>query len=453
MAFTATFYTFSKRINSTKQPSGGTSYDIILKAGSSALSPTISLDVGQSGNPTAYNYCYIPTYGRYYWVSDWIFDNRLWTAVCKSDPMASWKSYIGSYTAYISRAASSYNLSVMDGKYPTIADVDTVLTSLSDISNNIITTGTIVLGLKSKLGTQGVAYYAMDAAKFSDFISYLYSDSWLDLTEGDISLAIQKMLVDPFDYIVSCNWFPFSISGTETSVYFGFWDWTGHTAYRIPESARIRTFNHAGTLPDHPQVARGTYLNCTPYTRLTMDLYAFGRCILDPDKFTDSRSFSVNLAIDIFTGIGRVTVNSTNGVVYKSTATCSVPIQLSQVRTDLTRPIIDTAGAAVSLATENYVGMAASIADAVKSMLPQISSIGAVGSIAAYAYSAPDIESNFYRIADEDLTSIGRPLCSTRTISSLSGYIMCEDADPEIPCTDSELREIVSSLNSGFYYE
>ena len=60
---------------------------------------------------------------------------------------------------------------------------------------------------------------------------------------------------------------------------------------------------------------------------------------------------------------------------------------------------------------------------------------------------------DFLDIADEDIASRGRPLCAPRTISSLAGFVMCEDADPEIPCTDTELREIVSYLNNGFYYE
>ena len=63
------------------------------------------------------------------------------------------------------------------------------------------------------------------------------------------------------------------------------------------------------------------------------------------------------------------------------------------------------------------------------------------------------ITSDFLDIADEDISSRGRPLCKPTLISSLSGYIMCEDADPQIAATDSELREIVSYLNSGFYYE
>ena len=41
----------------------------------------------------------------------------------------------------------------------------------------------------------------------------------------------------------------------------------------------------------------------------------------------------------------------------------------------------------------------------------------------------------------------------SRTINTLSGYILCDNADPEIPCTEEELREIVSYMNSGFYYE
>ena len=61
--------------------------------------------------------------------------------------------------------------------------------------------------------------------------------------------------------------------------------------------------------------------------------------------------------------------------------------------------------------------------------------------------------SNDLDIADEDLASRGRPLCKAKTISSLSGYIMCSDADPDIACTDYELAQIVSYMNGGFYYE
>ena len=77
----------------------------------------------------------------------------------------------------------------------------------------------------------------------------------------------------------------------------------------------MRTFTHSGTLPDHPQIARGTYLNASPFTRLSLDLYTFGQIALDPNRFLDSRSFVVNLVIDLYTGIGTVKVQSTTGIV------------------------------------------------------------------------------------------------------------------------------------------
>lgn len=438
---------FSKKPNSTKQPSGGRSVNVTLKEGCSVLNPIFILNgFNLSDN-------YIRWGVRYYYVDDIvILHNEIAEYHCSTDVLATFKSDIGSSSQYVVRAASASNGRVMDRKYPTLAQVNEVEVSLSGISSGIdIDSGTFVLGLKSKEANAGVAFYAMTSAQFSEFVSYLYSDVWLDAT--DVTTALQKMLVDPFDYVVSCNWYPFTITGTETSVYFGFWDWTGHTMQRIPESNRIKSFVHTGSLPDHPQIARGQYLNASPFTQMAVDLYAFGKVVIDPNRFLESRSFIVNMGIDLFTGIGTCKVFSSTGLVYKSSATCAVPIQLSQVRNDLTRPFISAAGAAVAIATDNYVGAAGAIADAVHNTLPQISTIGAVGSISAYAYNPPEIELVRYLLTDEDNAQIGRPLMSTRTISSLSGYIECDKADLDVSASPTEKDAILSYMNGGFYYE
>lgn len=438
---------FSKAINSTKQPSGGRSITVTLKEGCSVLNPIFILH----GYSLADNY--VKWGSRYYYIDDIvILHNEVAEYHCSTDVLATFKSDIGASTQYVTRSASSYNLKVMDNKYPTLADTDENIVDLSGISSGIDTdNGTYVLGLKSKDTDTGVAFYAMTPAQFGQFCAFLYGDSWL--TAQDISVTLQKMLVDPFDYIISCNWYPFDISYATRDVYFGFFDWTGQQMARIPESGRLKSFLASGTLPEHPQVARGSYLNASPYTRLELDLYAFGKAVLDPNRFLDSRSFSVNLLIDLFTGVGTVKVQSTTGIVYQACATCSVPIQLSQTRTDLTRPLISLAGAAVGYATENYLGMSASIADAVKGALPQISSIGAVGSISAYAFNNPKIDCIFYRIADEDLAEIGRPLCAPRTISSLSGYLECDNVDLDTAASKAEKQEIISYMQGGFFYE
>lgn len=441
------FSGFQKKPNSTKQPTGGTSKTVRLKDNCSVLNPVFVLN----GYDLSHNY--VRWGSRYYYIDDIVIvANDLAEYHCSSDALATFKADIGASSQYVVRSASAFNTRVMDRRYPTLAQINELEVPLSSISSGIdIDSGTFVIGLKSKEANAGVAFYAMTSAQFSDFVSYLYSDVWLDAT--DVTTALQKMLVDPFDYVVSCNWYPFTITGTQTSVYFGFWDWTGHTMQRIPESNRIKSFVHTGSLADHPQIARGQYLNATPFTQMAIDLYAFGKFVIDPNRFIESRSYIVNMGIDLFTGIGTCKVFSSTGLVYKSSATCSVPIQLSQVKNDLTRPVISAAGAAVAIATENYVGAAGAIADAVHNTLPQISTIGAVGSIGAYAYNPPKIELVRYMIADEDNAQIGRPLMSTRTISSLSGFIQCDGADLDTAASPSEKAEIISAMNGGFYYE
>ena len=56
-------------------------------------------------------------------------------------------------------------------------------------------------------------------------------------------------------------------------------------------------------------------------------------------------------------------------------------------------------------------------------------------------------------LADEDQADLGRPLMSTRTLSTLSGYIKCADSHFDGVCTDSEKDMVNNFLVSGFYYE
>ena len=446
-------YTFSKKMNSTAQPSGaGTQLTVHLKENTSVLNPHFFVH--------NYNFAhnYVKWGSRYYFVDDIIsISDGMAEYVCRTDVLATYKSDIGSSSQYVTRAASAYNLKVMDNKYPTLADTDRGITSLDDIASGMglsggtFPAGTYVLGLKSKDSDTGVAFYALTPQEFGDFCDYLYSTVWLDAT--DITVSLQKLFIDPFDYIISCTWYPFTITGNSQPIYFGFWDWTGHTMTRIPESDRIKSLSHTANLPDHPQVSRGSYLNAYPYSRLTLNLYSFGQCSLDPNRFLDSRSVTVLLNIDMFTGIGVCKVLSATGTVYQASATCGVPIQLSQVKDDLTKPIVDSAMVAAALASENVVGVASSIASAVKNAPPQIESVGAVGSVAAYYLNVPVIDSIFYRLVDEDLPQIGRPLCAVKTISTLSGYIECENAELATAGSPIEKDAITSYMNSGFYYE
>ena len=108
--FSAVFYTHSKRVNSTLQPSSGTSYSIDLKADSSVLNPTIELDLGQGGNPTEYNYCYIAEFKRYYWVS-WTWSNSLYRILYKISSLLKHQPYKIRPRAYYSKSMIPSNIS------------------------------------------------------------------------------------------------------------------------------------------------------------------------------------------------------------------------------------------------------------------------------------------------------------------------------------------------------
>ena len=116
MAFTVNFYNFAKRENATHRPSGsGTEYSCILKEASSIANPTIQLDIGTGSDPV-FNYCYIPEFNRYYWITDWTWvRNRLWEAALSTDLLATFRDDIGSSSLYVLRSSASY-----DGKESSI---------------------------------------------------------------------------------------------------------------------------------------------------------------------------------------------------------------------------------------------------------------------------------------------------------------------------------------------
>lgn len=66
MAITANFYSFKKKTNETKKPTGtGYNVNILLKEPCDLESPTIEVN---DASILSYNYCYLPFTGRYYFV-------------------------------------------------------------------------------------------------------------------------------------------------------------------------------------------------------------------------------------------------------------------------------------------------------------------------------------------------------------------------------------------------
>lgn len=464
--FNATFYTFAKRINSTKQPSGGTSYSIELKAPSDVLNPTIKLDVGQSGNPTAYNYCYIAEFNRYYWVR-WRWENRLWIGECTIDPMASWKSSIGSYNAYVLRSASVYDGDIMDMYYPALAEVTELKNDATQDPGwtRSLSNGTFVIGVMGKSPGQNggaITYYTMTTAAMVALCGYLLDDTnYSSITE--ISPDLLKCIFNPLQYIVSCMWYPFSLDATNksavTEIDIGWWVVNGFSTAGVVTDP-VYTRNIAFNVPKHPQAARGNYLNMPPFTSYFLNAGPWGVIPINNISALDETSIGAQISVDLYTGTGRLSILTNDVIAYceDHVAQIGVPIQLGQNVLNQ-GALVDAAGGAAntiqSAISGNLSGLLGGGVNTIMSAAEVSQSVpSTIGSNGSFAFNTLfNIVGRFLKVADEDLTSRGRPLCSVRTISTLSGYIECADADPDIPCTDRELSEIISNMNGGFYYE
>lgn len=461
MAFTVFLYNFSKKENSTAQPTAGVSFSCVLKDDSAILNPVLLFNIGTETFPTSYNYAYIPSYNRYYWISEWTWIEGIWKAALTVDILASWKSYIGNTSAYILRSASASNGAIIDTQYPMTSEI---INNISLANNapwlSAISQGIFVVGIigRSAQTVGAVSYYVFTPLQFKTLCNYLFLNvgDWLDLAKiaESIPAELLKAQFNPFQYIVSCTWFPFAVGNLSLidRIQFGWWEFTMN-AYAMPSGASRTTTLGIKAL-QHPQSGRGSWINTSPYTTMMLFYHPFGWIELDPQQFIGVDTITTIATVDMVSGIGRLEVGasggSTAGIYY---AAVGVPIQLSQINTDL----LGAAGNIVSgiaglVSTSPLATLANGIGNAYESLKPKLQTVGTNGGFSGFA-TYPYIAYTFHTIADADNAKFGSPLCATRTIGTLSGYVLCASATVSAPATSAELESINSFLNSGFYYE
>ena len=447
-------FNFAKEPNSTKQPaSAGRSITCTLKDDCSMMHPVFLLNGWQMTDN------YLKWGSRYYFIEDIIIKSKDHAEYhCREDVLASFKSYIGSSSQYIVRSSHSYTGNIIDTKYPALASINKSETPLSTLHASVLSTGFFVVGVQNGSSVQagGVTYYALDDTSFQSLLDFMYGGTWLDTSQANISLALQKELINPMQYISSIVWFPMAMpSGlTQTEIKFGWWSGSGVNGYRIPPGAFVNTYSQTVSLPRHPSAnSRGTFLNAAPYTRHTLFCYSFGQIPIDSMYFAESPSCTIAITLDLSTGDAKLQiVDASARLVQLVPGKMGQEIQIGQLSQSLVSPVSNIVSGAVGIGYGNFVGFGQGIASAIESMMPQQSVRGGNGSRMWY-YREPSILTECMLIASEDKDQLGRPLCVRGTVSSYPGYIEVENADIEFACNFSELTEIKSFMESGFFYE
>ena len=489
------FYTFSKKNNSTKVPSGNwKQLTCDLKDDCNMLSPV--LRIRNAAIDKTWNYCEISDFRRYYFITDMRWVGACWEISCTVDALASWKTQLGAHSMYVLRRDSTtdFNGLICDTLYPASNDFQTRDDTIANdpfksaISQGVAG-GTYVVGIISGNSSDSVgaiSYYAMTPYQFGQLKASLLSDSNL-VTMGiaeydsgtgeyaplitDMSLELLKTMYNPYQYIVSALWFPFQDSvlinsDSVDSINIGWW--TYPLSGKLIK-AQVITFDQTQALTDHPQAAtRGMYLNYSPYRKATL-VGRFGDIPLDLSYYGQaSNTIALKYNVDLITGQCRLyigyqvgTGSLTHTEFFASREfVLAVPIQLAQVG-------VDHLGVAVS-AIDTAAGMASSflhfdpagaiskaangVYNTINASMPQMETGGSNGSFIG-AYTEAHLITHYYKIVDEDINHKGRPLCEIRQLNTLSGYVLCADGETDIPCTEEERRIIAGYLTSGLFWE
>lgn len=440
-----------------------------MKSPTSILSPSLELNQRPTGN-----YCYIPDFGRYYWLDNLTYDRGIWTASLSIDVLATYKNQIGGAELYILRAANDFDTRIMDTHYPITSHVSVQVTSGSVWFGNVSTVsgGVFILGLRGRINADqtagGITFLVMTPAQFKAFTEDLFNGQLNNYITGgtlDIGNSLAQMIFNPTQYIASCIWLPAAPSSETPANGFnvGWWGFT--TGAKIVQSVDALIYTSSLALPAHPETEdRGIYVNAHPFTTRFVNLPRFG--VVDLSNLPQNAdTLNIELTVDPISGqglyrLGYELIASDTNIIFDEIQ-CQIGVEMPLSSNQVTiqeaaASISSVASAVLDAAQFNGVGAAADIASALSVMQPHINDISGASGFLGYTNSAgtPFVVSRFAYLAKTDQTEEGRPLCAIRTPAALGGYMKALHGSIAINgATAQELNALRGFLEDGFFYE
>ena len=479
---------FAKKDNSTKQPDNtvqSDTFDCVLKDNTSVTDPVVVLDLSDKVNFTKYTYAYIPIFGRYYFVVDMVSDGLLWDIVLRCDVLATYKSDIGASTLYVLRSAAAYDGDLVDNYYPIgvthtnqRVTADNPLTAHGSNAYVDINGGCFILGIVGATGSLtsnaiygSVTYYAFPRAAMDQLVRKLLDNNFLEnyYDSSDMSIELQKSIVDPLQFIKSCVWVPVpysEISSTAVGQLYAFGmeiTFSNTSVKQIAGNPPQKVFAVSLTIPKHPLAAsRGVYMNTEPFSRYQLLFPPFGLFDLDSSVICSGTSLSLNVYLDLITGSAtlRGAGEGDGKYLMNAKSQVGVPINLTQVTYDYLGAAGSFAGGLIGMVSNAVAGNLAGasmsalgmIGSAVDAMRPAVSSLGGNGGFSDIS-GRVTLAAQFYHMPQEDNANAGRPLGENRQLSTLPGFQKIMDGDVTIAGTAGEQAMIKSYLEGGYYYE
>lgn len=455
---------FSKRKNSTKQPSGGTEIDVVLKDNTSLLNP-----IFQTGNvPDNVNYCYVADFGRYYYVSGVSHDGPFCLIECECDVLATYKSQIGACSALVEFTSSSNNIKITDPRNHPIFETIEKYGDIFDLASiGFSKTGCYVLGIVSN---GGVNYYAMTKAQLANLCQSLYDTSF--------GSQLASNFYDMKNCLVSCVWMPYTPTGGTpyTPIFIGNGAGEVGSGTLLDDTARIRSYpvgSKSFTRPSRDIISEDSYLDYAPYSEGSLYLPFVGVVPLDMDAYAEDGSFYTNISIDQYTGDIVYTLHRKAGDIistYQGNFAVNVPLAgqsynalgAASAGISLLGGVASAIGGAVSANGALLAGGLSGAAGAGLAMAQSMSKHTQTnGSLSSAVSAGLSMIIQYNVIMRKPINtslrsyqaSQGLPYYRVATISGLSGYVKCSNASVDIPGYPEEKDTVNGYVNGGFFYE
>lgn len=464
---TGDFYkNFTKRKNSTKQPGSTDSHDsktFTLKEGCSVEHPTFVLQSSEL------SYNYVSTFGHYYFVDDIkIVRNDLIEVSCSMDVLATFKSAIGNYTAFVERASADYDQWVPD---PMCAVLPYQAVDKNTAASGLSSSGCFALSVLNTKGS-GVGFtttYLMNVTNIEYVAQYCNTNWGAAVGPLDIVEWLQATFLKTANSIIDCVWLPVSYSDVSSlpnvsyeAVEIGV-DTLSAYGYRLTGPC-VKHFSGASITLPTPTHAND-FRRYAPYT--TYKIYIPGYGMMDINQAEFSTGLFADLDVDMSTGDAICYLTSGTNRIATVHYNLGVSCPVGKVSSDVTGTmvgIIQTRANMVSAAVPGNRYAEVSQLEAVASGINTLATAAAVtpsvsGSKGGRAFTYGGLD---YMVVMFEHTSLdpsdywatsGLMLMQDKTINTIAGYIKCINASVPIAGMNGEKEEVNSFLNSGFYYE
>lgn len=465
----------------------------VIRDNTSVLSPVIMLEQTSDFKIYQYNYCFIPSLGRYYFITDIVTNtNQLWTITLKVDTLMTYYDTIIVQKAFVSRNEHDYNFSIKDGRIPFDYEISVSETTPTNLSGKTITSfDTSLLNpntsynyimdvvtdynvyTRSNVASPSSVLPTINYLAFPRGFDYIYSTN-----DTSISAINQKLLADDslYSYVKSLVLFPFAIHTSDTggtnSLHIGSKTITDDSINVFVENTGSNYFNAAYFSINKKN---NDFRDYSPYTKIELYLPFLGWITLDSNNCYGNILVTYNVNFNDGSAQVIVTNETTAKLLYQSTCQLGVKIGLNTTnaaevqRNSLTNALNLTMGitnGVISFATGNPLGVVAGAMSTTKTVTDYVSRQmnnieRAFGNVSSgynglYGPNQVRLRTSTYKALFEPtntnfLKYNGGPFYTFKTLSELTGYTEVASIHLEgfSDAMDSEKDEIESLLKQG----